>query len=69
MPGGNRPYWREKIEGNRVRDRRNLRKLRALGWRVATVWECKVRRLSDSELREKFSAMLGTKVRRDHSQG
>jgi DNA mismatch endonuclease (patch repair protein) len=44
IPGTNTRYWRAKISGNRARDRRNERRLRALGWRVTTVWECMVRR-------------------------
>ena len=34
-----KPYWRAKIAGNRRRDRRNFRRLRAMGWRVVRVWE------------------------------
>lgn len=37
-------FWREKIENNRLRDRRNIRKLRRLGWRVMRVWEHNVKR-------------------------
>lgn len=36
-------YWRKKIHGNQRRDRRVARKLRTLGLRVFTVWECSVR--------------------------
>ena len=32
-------YWRAKIERNRKRDRRNIRRLRAAGWKVFRVWE------------------------------
>jgi DNA mismatch endonuclease (patch repair protein) len=31
-------FWREKIETNRLRDRRNFQKLRRLGWKVMRVW-------------------------------
>src|SRR5712692_7810825 len=31
-------FWRKKIEANRLRDRRNFRKLRRLGWKVMRVW-------------------------------
>jgi DNA mismatch endonuclease (patch repair protein) len=37
-------FWREKIEANRLRDRKNFRKLRRLGWRVMRVWEHDVRK-------------------------
>lgn len=32
-------YWRDKISGNRRRDRRNFAKLRRMGWTVIRVWE------------------------------
>jgi DNA mismatch endonuclease (patch repair protein) len=39
MPEDNRPYWRKKVMSNRVRDRRNARRLRAMGWTVLRFWE------------------------------
>jgi len=36
----NADYWEAKIADNRERDRRNRAKLRMLGWRVETIWEC-----------------------------
>lgn len=33
-------FWNDKFCANVERDRRNARTLRALGWRVITVWEC-----------------------------
>ena len=33
-------FWQKKFDDNVARDRRNVRALRALGWRVITVWEC-----------------------------
>lgn len=42
------PYWRDKIEGNRRRDRRNFRRLRAAGWTVVRVWEHDVTRNLDT---------------------
>jgi hypothetical protein len=32
--------WREKIEGNRKRDRNSAKALRSLGWQVLVIWEC-----------------------------
>jgi DNA mismatch endonuclease (patch repair protein) len=31
--------WKDKINANRVRDRRNFRLLRRLGWKVLRIWE------------------------------
>ncbi len=39
-PKSNMPFWTAKFEGNVARDRRAAKALRALGWRVVTVWEC-----------------------------
>lgn len=39
-PKSNAKFWIEKFASNVKRDRRNARRLRALGWRVLTVWEC-----------------------------
>lgn len=36
-------FWREKILGNKSRDRRNNRALQKAGWKVLTIWECDVR--------------------------
>lgn len=36
------PIWQAKIESNRQRDRRNIRKLSRLGWKVLRVWEHQV---------------------------
>jgi DNA mismatch endonuclease, patch repair protein len=37
-------FWREKIEANRRRDRRNHRTLRRMGWIVVRVWQHEIRR-------------------------
>jgi DNA mismatch endonuclease (patch repair protein) len=50
VPAGNRAYWSQKISGNKTRDRRNSRRLRAMGWKVKTIWECDVRRQSREQL-------------------
>lgn len=36
-------FWREKIEGNRIRDRSAAARLKRQGWRVIRVWECQLR--------------------------
>ena len=47
MPKTHRDFWMAKFTANVERDRRKLRQLRALGYRVITIWECQVRRPSD----------------------
>lgn len=33
------PFWKKKIRENRLRDRRNFRRLRSRGWRVKRIWQ------------------------------
>lgn len=42
-PSTNCDFWRRKFHANRLRDKRNIRKLRRLGWETLIVWECETR--------------------------
>jgi DNA mismatch endonuclease (patch repair protein) len=42
LPASNVAFWRKKLSDNARRDRRNLRSLRRLGWRVLVLWECEL---------------------------
>jgi DNA mismatch endonuclease (patch repair protein) len=35
-------YWGPKLERNQRRDIENLKMVKALGWKVLTIWECQV---------------------------
>jgi len=39
LPQDNRSYWKQKLLGNRFRDRLRARELRSLGWSVLRIWE------------------------------
>lgn len=39
-PSTRTEFWKSKISGNRKRDVKNNAKLKKLGWRVLTIWEC-----------------------------
>ena len=41
-PKSNTQFWQNKIETNKKRDRLNTQKLRLLGFRVITIWECEL---------------------------
>ena len=43
-PKTNATAWREKIEGNRARDRKTCRALRQMGWKVIRIWECQLKK-------------------------
>ncbi|MFR8461865.1 very short patch repair endonuclease [Ruthenibacterium lactatiformans] len=42
-PKTNSDFWKQKISGNIIRDKKNYDLLTSLGWRVFTVWECELR--------------------------
>ncbi len=43
IPKSNVEFWREKLEGNKLRDAKNVKKLKALGWKVLVIWECQLK--------------------------
>jgi DNA mismatch endonuclease, patch repair protein len=43
IPKSRRDYWVPKLKRNQDRDAENLQRLKALGFRVLTVWECEVK--------------------------
>lgn len=42
LPATNTKFWREKISGNIIRDKGNIQKLREMGYKVITVWQCEL---------------------------
>lgn len=49
-PKHNRGFWKDKLDRNAARDRRNTHQLRQAGWRVITVWDCRLRKFPQSAL-------------------
>jgi DNA mismatch endonuclease (patch repair protein) len=43
MPKTRSEFWKQKLEGNQVRDARQLAELRLMGWRTLVIWECALR--------------------------
>lgn len=44
IPKTRTEFWAAKIEGNRERDRKQIKQLNGNGWRVLVLWECAIRR-------------------------
>lgn len=42
-PKTRQQFWREKIESNQARDKVQMERLLAGGWRVIVVWECAIK--------------------------
>jgi DNA mismatch endonuclease, patch repair protein len=39
MPHSNKRYWQNKIKNNKTRDKKNIKKLHELNWKVIRLWE------------------------------
>lgn len=49
LPKANADYWTAKIGRNRARDVASCTALEAAGWRVVTVWECRIKAVGFAE--------------------
>ena len=54
-PASNQEYWKTKILRNVERDSINVEKLKSLGWKVLTVWECE---LKEKELANTMNRLI-----------
>jgi DNA mismatch endonuclease, patch repair protein len=50
-PKSNKSFWDEKLDRNVARDKRKVQELRKAGWRVITIWECRLKRSPLIQLR------------------
>lgn len=50
IPAANRQYWLAKIQMNRRRDRKAVRALRSMGWRILRIWEHELKNNSEKVL-------------------
>lgn len=58
LPSTNPEFWKEKISRNTRRDAKNYRKLKRLGWHYFVVWQCGIKKGSETKLRSKLSKFL-----------
>jgi len=43
VPKSNIKYWKSKLEKNVIRDRKNDRELKKIGWKAVKIWECQIK--------------------------
>lgn len=53
-PKSRTEFWQQKFNANVERDDRNRAALKALGWRVETIWECETKSTELSELLDRL---------------
>jgi len=52
-PTARRDWWLQKLNGNALRDKVHRRVLKQLGWNVAVVWECAIKKPNEISRVEK----------------
>ena len=45
IPATRTKFWQNKRRGNVERDKRNLKNLHLLGWKIIIIWECQTRKV------------------------
>lgn len=69
IPATNTDFWEAKLLGNRVHDGQVREKLKGLGWRVATVWECSLRGKPVGPVAARVAAWLDSESRETEISG
>ena len=64
MPKSRVKFWRAKLDGNKERDRRIMRRLRTVGWSVLVLWECQTQARDAAVLSRRLHKFLGRATRR-----
>lgn len=57
LPKTRELFWKEKIENNISRDKRNYEILESLGWHIIVLWECQIRK-SNLEVLEQLEMQI-----------
>ncbi|TSA53834.1 MAG: DNA mismatch endonuclease Vsr [Planctomycetaceae bacterium] len=58
LPTTHREFWEKKLSGNKERDKRNLVKLKAMGWKNLVIWQCQIKKSTLETQIDKIKAFL-----------
>ena len=61
-PKCNSEFWKEKIESNIVRDKKQYEELKNAGWHVIIVWECELKKKQRMDTLERLVTEIQTIV-------
>lgn len=56
LPKTQKKYWNTKISSNIKRDKRYIRELKKLRWKVIIIWECRI--ISKAKREKQFNSLL-----------
>ena len=58
LPTTNKNFWKEKIEGNKRKDKSNYIRLKKLGWDYLVIWQCKIKQGNKQKLIDEITNFL-----------
>jgi DNA mismatch endonuclease (patch repair protein) len=58
LPSTNTEFWYDKLSKNKIRDKKNYRKLKKAGWNYILIWECQLSNNKDKILEKLYSTLL-----------
>ena len=61
-PKSNSEFWKEKIESNIVRDKKQYEEFKNAGWHVIIVWECELKKKQRMDTLERLVTEIQTIV-------
>lgn len=62
VPKTNSDWWYRKIENSKIRDSKNEKRLKELGWNVIVIWSCQLKGNNQgATLNNLFQSILSTK--------
>ena len=58
IPKSNKRFWLTKLKSNIERDKKNVKELKRMGYKVIVIWECEVNKKCFLELKRKIKKLL-----------
>lgn len=58
IPKTNSKFWENKFSKNVERDKRKIKELKELGWKVVTIWECELKSSNAEDILNFFKSTL-----------
>lgn len=58
LPTTNAKFWKEKIEGNKKKDKSNYIRLKKLGWDYMVIWQCEIKDSNKEKIEKRLLEFL-----------
>ncbi len=60
IPKSNTQYWLDKKRKNRIREKKNIKLLKSMGWDCLIIWECEIKNLG--EIQSRITSFLDNSI-------